>query len=273
MSESAAGEGNFRCGIPYSRFGGGPSIFVIFQGLSFENKPISGLSAKQFFDNGWLEDAYTTYVVTRKPGLPEGHSLSDMADDYAQMIKEEFGAPVDVLGVSTGGSIAQHFAADHPGLLRKLVLHSSAYTLSDSANKAQMRAAWFARRGKWRAAYAQMLSITSHKSFKKLLYKPCIFFMSFFGKSLYGRPDDPSDLAVTIEAEDKLDFKDRLSEITAPTLVIAGDKDPFYTPMLLRDTAKGIPNARLILYKGMGHPALGKQFKKDLKDFLEDTGV
>jgi hypothetical protein len=30
----------------------------------------------------------------------------------------------------------------------------------------------------------------------------------------------------------------------------------------------GIPNARLILYPGMGHPASGKQFERDVLAFL-----
>jgi hypothetical protein len=45
-------------------------------------------------------------------------------------------------------------------------------------------------------------------------------------------------------------------------------KDPFYTETLFRETAAGIPNARLVLYRGMGHPASGKQFQKDLRSFL-----
>lgn len=51
---------------------------------------------------------------------------------------------------------------------------------------------------------------------------------------------------MTIEAEDKHDFKDRLAEITVPTLVIAGDQDPFYSETLFHETAEGIPNARFI---------------------------
>ncbi len=55
----------------------------------------------------------------------------------------------------------------------------------------------------------------------------------------------------------------------APTLVVAGDKDPFYTEALFRETAEGIPHARLILYKGMGHPAAGKQFEQDVLNSLK----
>jgi pimeloyl-ACP methyl ester carboxylesterase len=87
---------------------------------------------------------------------------------------------------------------------------------------------------------------------------------------MFAAPEDPSDLVVTIEAEDKFNFKERLAQITAPTLVVAGDEDPFYTEALFRETAEGIPNARLILYKGMGHPASGKQFRRDVLQFLRD---
>ena len=83
-------------------------------------------------------------------------------------------------------------------------------------------------------------------------------------------PTDPSDLIITIEAEDQFNFKARLAEITAPTLVVAGERDPFYSAALFRETASGIPNARLILYPGMGHPASGKQFERDVLRFLRE---
>jgi pimeloyl-ACP methyl ester carboxylesterase len=70
------------------------------------------------------------------------------------------------------------------------------------------------------------------------------------------------------EAEDKHDFQDRLAEITAPTLVVAGARDPFCTETLLRETAKGIPNARLILYAGKGHTPTGKESSEDVLTFL-----
>ena len=75
---------------------------------------------------------------------------------------------------------------------------------------------------------------------------------------------------ITIEAEDRFNFKDRLAEITAPTLLVAGGRDPFYSEALFRETAAGIPNAKLILYPGMGHPASGKQFERDVLTFLRE---
>jgi pimeloyl-ACP methyl ester carboxylesterase len=63
-------------------------------------------------------------------------------------------------------------------------------------------------------------------------------------------------------------MRDRLGEIAAPTLVIGGEEDPFYSPELFRETAAGIPNARLVLYPGMGHPASGPKFRQEVLAFL-----
>jgi len=111
--------GTFRSGLPYNRWGYGPRILVVFQGLVFENKPLSGLMLPLFADMYtflFLDQDYTTYIVPRKPGLPVGYSMQDMSDDYAAMIMDKFGGPVDVIGVSTGGSIAHTLPPTIPTL-------------------------------------------------------------------------------------------------------------------------------------------------------------
>jgi pimeloyl-ACP methyl ester carboxylesterase len=256
--------GHTQNGLPYNRFGEGPSNVVIFQGLVFENKPMSGLDAR--FALGmysFLESEYTVYVVTRRKGLPQGYTLKDMADDYAEMIEQEFDGPVDVIGTSTGGSICQPFAADHPALLRRLVIHSSAYKLGPTGKDAQLRARDLAREGKWRQVGAVMLEFVIRPAW----YSKALIWLASPMMAL-DTPDDPSDLIVTIDAEDKFDFKDRLPEIAAATLVVAGAEDPGYTEQLFRETAAGIPDGKLILYPGMGHPARGKQFESDVLAFL-----
>ncbi len=269
MARSDATAGYFQNGLPYNRLGDGPRPLVVFQGLLFENKPLTGLMGRAFLRSyKFLEEDFTVYVVTRKSGLPDGYSMRDMADDYATMIGQELGGPVDVIGTSTGGSIVQHFAADHPDLVRRLVIHSSAYTLSDEAKRLQMQIGRLARQRQWRKAYAVMLGfMVPRQGVAKYVARPIVWLGSLLAGSL-GAPEDPSDLVVTIEAEDKHDFQDRLAQITAPTLVLAGDEDPFYSETLFRETAEGIPNAKLILYKGMGHPASGKRFSQDALAFL-----
>jgi pimeloyl-ACP methyl ester carboxylesterase len=54
--------------------------------------------------------------------LPAGATTRDMVGDYARWAQGKFDGPVDVIGFSTGGEIAQHFAADHGQLVGRLVL-------------------------------------------------------------------------------------------------------------------------------------------------------
>lgn len=266
MAQKSPSSGYLRNGLPYNRAGHGPKPLVIFQGLMFENKPQSGM----IFGYGFLEREYTLYAVLRKPGLPQGATLKDMADDYAAMIRQEFGGPVDVIGVSTGGSLAQHFAADHPDLLRRLVIHSSAHTLGDAGRQAQREIGRLAQQGRVTQAWQSMIQFILPSAGIWKLLTPLLVWTAARLLSL-GKTPDLSDLVITIEAEDRFYFKNRLAEIAAPTLVIAGVDDPFYTPALFRETAAGIPNARLVLYEKMRHPATGKQFERDVLTFLKET--
>jgi len=266
---SMAAAGYFDNGLPYNRYGHGPRTLVVLQGLVFENKPMPARLSNLFPRTyGFLEDEYTTWIVLRKPSLPAGYTLRDMSDDYAVEVRRQFGQAVDLIGISTGGSIAQHFAADHSDLVRRLVLHSSAHTLSEAGKASQLRLEHLAQERRWKEAYSETFHFMSDRGgSRKLTTEAAVWFESLFAGWLM-TPDDPSALVVTIEAEDKHDFKGRLGEIAAPTLVAAGDSDPFYDAALFRETASGIPNAKLVLYEGMGHPAAGSRFQRDVREFL-----
>ncbi|MCW4022177.1 MAG: alpha/beta hydrolase, partial [Candidatus Bathyarchaeota archaeon] len=82
--------------------------------MNFENKSPSGLQLR-FMAGDYKEFAkvYTVYSVGRKPNLSGGYTTRDMASDYAEMVRNELDPPVDILGLSTGGTIAQYFALDH----------------------------------------------------------------------------------------------------------------------------------------------------------------
>ena len=210
-----------------------------------------------------LTNDYRIYIVTRRPGLPPRYSLRDMSDDYATMIKNELGGAVDVIGVSTGGGIAQYLAIDHPDLVGRLVLVMTGCRLTEEARQLQREVAELARQGKRRAAYALLATAIMRKGIARHVFK---WFMWLLGTLMI--PRDPSDGIVEIEADDRYDLGDQLDKITADTLVIGGEKDFFYA---IGETAGRIPSARLVLYPNLGHNAMfvrGQQFGEEIRAFL-----
>lgn len=262
-------KGVFGNGIPYVRYGKGEKALLVLSGGPGNDLP-SGMMLRLFtgaFKR--LAQNHVVYIVTRKFGLPEGYTTRDMSEDYAVMIRDEFnGGPIDVVGVSFGGYMAQHLAADHPNLIRRLVIAMAAYKVRDEGLQLDTRYAELMSQGKTREASTTMVSAMYPSGIKKHLLK---FFMWLFAPLMLSKPTHPSDLLVEAKAMCEHDSKNRLAEINVPTLVIAGDSD-FYVPeQLYRETAAGIPNARLILYEGVDHNAIGgKQFKEDVYEFLSE---
>src|SRR5688572_27705419 len=106
----AAVSGYSSNGLPYARLGNGEEVLVMFSGSELENKPIQGLALKTLqFGFGGLAKHFTLYMLSRKPNLPQGYTAQDMSDDFAEMIRQDIGKPVHVMGISSGGSSSLHF--------------------------------------------------------------------------------------------------------------------------------------------------------------------
>jgi pimeloyl-ACP methyl ester carboxylesterase len=264
MARQRATTGYSANGLPYACVGSGTRNVVVFDGLDFRHKPPSGIMLRMA--TGYLRGLTNDrriYIVSRRPALPPGYSLRDMSDDYAVMIKNELGAMVDIIGVSTGGAIAQHFAIDHPDLVRRLVLAMTGFRLTQQARELQMKVAELARKRKRAAASALLGTAVIRKGIAKHVFK---WFMGLMGPLII--PTNPSDGIVEIEAEDRHDLGDQLERIKADTLVIGGEEDFFYP---VRETANKIPNARLVLYPNLGHNAIfarSRQFAEEIRAFL-----
>lgn len=189
-----------------------------------------------------------------------------MAEDYAKMIRREFKGPVDVAGVSTGGQIAHFLAADHPDTVRKLVIISAAYRLSEKGVEIERKAADYFQKEKYGKSMAAVMEMVFPSGFKGVVIK---FFMRLIGNMMLGKLKYPNDFLVEVQADREMNFKDRLSEIKAPTLIMSGELDVAYTANDVRTTAEGIPNSKLILYKGYGHNLTMSNRGQVLKEALE----
>jgi pimeloyl-ACP methyl ester carboxylesterase len=208
----------------------------------------------------------SVWSIDRRAGLEHGISMSDLAAEYAEIMRGLFTEPVDIVGISTGGGIALQLAVDYPELVDRLVVVSSAYRLSDFGKQIQRDIAADLRDGHFRRAAAVFLSNTGATRFRRAI-------LSVAGRLapriVVGRED--ADLLVTLDAEDTFDLSDRLAEISIPTLVAGGEHDRFYTATLFEDTAARISNAKLTIYPGAGH--IGTQgnrpLVRDILAFLE----
>jgi pimeloyl-ACP methyl ester carboxylesterase len=77
-------------------------------------------------------------------------------------------------------------------------------------------------------------------------------------------------MATTIEAEDAFDLASCRSPIRAPTLIVAGSEDRFYSQELFAETARLIPGSRLRVLEGRGHltAARDPEWTREIESFL-----
>jgi pimeloyl-ACP methyl ester carboxylesterase len=192
--------------------------------------------------------ARRVFYLNRRVGLPLGVTMPMLATEHADALRAEFGEPVDVLGLSTGGSIAQQLAADHPDVIRRLVLISTGCRLGPVARLAQRRVAARIRAGAARQAHAVLAAELVPP--RRGRYIAAVL-ASGLGPRWFPA-DTLGDMATTIEAEDGFDLAD-CPTIARPTLLIAGGRDRFYDVAILEETVALIPGSRLSLHPGRGH--------------------
>lgn len=267
MAQTELEHGTFANGIPYLRFGDGPKTLLFFAGGPGNTVP-SGFGASGFMRGmRSFTDEYTIYLMTRKSGLPDFYSTKDMAEDYAQLVRERFNGHVElVLGASFGGLIAQYFAAENPDLADRVVIAMSGPVVSEEALRIDRNYAKLISLGKDRDAMA----LRADAAFTGIVREVARVLLWLFGARLLGNVDDTfrRDVVVEAQAEADHDSWDVLESIRVPTLVVGSDKDFAFPAPTVEEMARRIPGGRLRLYHG-GHTAafLDKRFHPDVVAF------
>ena len=173
-------------------------------------------------------------------------TVEGMADDVAAALLELGIEQADVLGYSTGGAVALHFATRHPEMLRKLVLMSIGYSLS-GIHPGLME------------GMGQM--------------KPEMLYGSPFHEEYMRLAPHPEDFARLFEKKTQMDRQlkdfsdDAIRGIKAPVLLMIGDSDlirPEHAVEMFRllgggvfgDTPAGLPNSQLAILPGTSHVSI-----------------
>jgi pimeloyl-ACP methyl ester carboxylesterase len=238
-------EGRLSTGVPFLKVGQGPALLVA-SGLTGEHANPTGIQRRMSL--AWaapFAEHFTVYVVNRRAGLEPEVTMADLAADYAGAIDRDIGEPVFVHGTSTGGSVALQLAIDHPGLVQRLVVAASACRLSARGRQVQSDVARLIRAGHRRGAAALMAGT--------IVPGPLRHPARGVGWLAGPRLKAGSDMLATIAAEDSFDAEPELRRVTAPTLVLGGTADPFYTEDLFCRTASGIEGGEVVILRGKSH--------------------
>ncbi len=249
--------GTFGNGMEYLTWGSGPKTLLFIQGGPGSAAVPKGMGLRMFrrLLDPYAKAGYAVWIITRRRHMPAGHTNADMADDYAQVINQDFGGRVDlVVGESTGGLIAQYLAALHPRSFGHMALVVTGAQVSDLGKDFDSRMGAALARGDAAGAgtvFAEYLLPAKPVRWVSRLIGPVI------GRFLpLGRGCPPGDILVESQAEETFDARPVLPRIQAPVLLIGGDRDRGFPRGVVEETAKLIPGCTLIWHKG-GHMGAG----------------
>lgn len=209
---------------------------------------------------------YRVYVFSRKNKLEPGYTTKDMAADLKQAM-DMIGIPkADILGVSQGGMIAQHFAINYPEAVDKLVLAVTSARPNTYIEKVLPPWIDMAKRD----AFHELMVDNMLKMYTDEYIRKNKWMLKVAGK--FGKPKTYDRFLIMAGACINHDCFDMLHTIQTPTLVMGGEKDIIVGPESSREIASQIPGAKLKMYPEYGHALYeeAKDFNDVVMEFLRE---
>jgi pimeloyl-ACP methyl ester carboxylesterase len=264
--------GVFPNGIPFVRLGSGTQSLLLLFGGPGNNVP-KGMALSMFTNGlGSLLNQYCVYILTRKSNLPESYTIQEMAADYAELIRTEFGGKVDlIIGMSYGGTIAIYLAKEFPDLFRHLVIAMAAHQISPEGKALDLKFAELMSKGKKRDAYKLIVKAIYPAGLQQKIFGGIFWLL---GNVIAGETSGSfaKDVMVEAQAEMKYDASKILPMIHCPMLIIDGDRDFYFPLSYLKEMASQLPQARLIILENRGHDTFeDKRFSEEILAFVKNT--
>ncbi len=268
-------QGTLGNGMEFLTWGRGPRTLLFIPGGPGSDLPrglLLRLYRRMFVP--YVEAGFAVWIVTRRRGMPPGHTVAEMAADHADAIVEGLGGQADlVVGESYGGMIAQYLAALHPERFRHLAVVVAGCEVSAWGKAVDGRLADAIARDDLAAtgaAFLEYLLPSDRARWLRRLLGPLA------GRLVFGHPGYPrQDVITEIEAELAFDSREVLPRIESPVLMICGDRDRFFPRTVVETTAALIPDCTLLWYAGKGHVATAssKRVAHDVLDHVDRHGV
>ena len=221
-----------------------------YQVIRFDNRD-AGLSSQTDWEPPSTRKSMLS-MLSRRPLRDVGYTVEDMAVDAAQLLGVLNIDSAHVVGISMGGMIAQAMAVNHPNKVRSLCSIASKPGDRRSGGIALSLIRRFRKRPEPTPENAvdeslRMFRAISGDHFDAKRHR--LNATTSVQRSF--TPKGTARQAAAIGASP--DRTRRLAQVTVPTLVIHGMKDPLVKPSGGIATARAIPSSRLLMLPDMGH--------------------
>jgi len=197
-----------------------------------------------------------------------GYRSTDFSADLLAFLDALSIESAVIAGASSGGLVAQRFAIDHPQRVRGLVLLGAPLRLGDKERVRQL----------WDDVISRLsdpIDPEFVRSFSEQIAQHVApgLFEALVEESLKA----PARVWKQVYEGAMIDdFSEELSRISAPTLVLWGNRDPLLPREDEETLVRDIPHARLVVYEGVGHLLYLEQparVAQDLADFVNALGL
>ena len=234
--------------------GEGPAVLLV-SGTGMPGSAWDLFGAPALLDGGFRVITFDSRGVGRSDGPPGPYSVEMMSADTARLVEALGIGPVCVVGLSLGGSIAQHLAASRPELVQAVVLWASVG-----------RTPSFFRR---LLAVERELSLSTPIPASWHIWQYLLISLPF---DMLQNDDALVDaLAELLESAiewsgdgragqfaadvewDTAEHDDLYPRITQPCLVLSHEHDLIYPPAAAREAVRAMPSGRLIEIPGLAH--------------------
>jgi pimeloyl-ACP methyl ester carboxylesterase len=233
--------------IYVDQVGQGPDVLLI-GGLG------DTVESWQFQLDGLADGYRLTAFDNRGAGrtaMPEGPvSVEEMADDAAGVLSALDIPSTHVAGFSGGSIIAQELALRHPDLVRSLVLQSTWSVADPYLRSWGLFVRWLAEIAPSERAFLEgfFLNIYTARAHNDGTVEQIIDEVLAFPHK-----QTTEDMQRFLDAFLRHDTSERLPQVAAPTLVLAGGRDSTSRPELCRAVAELIPGARFEVMEEEAH--------------------
>lgn len=208
-------------------------------------------------------------------GSIPSYTLDDLAADAAGLLDQLGIARASIVGMSMGGMIGQLLALDHPHKVDKLVAMmttSGAPGLPPPAPEAASALAAIPME-RTADAIADLAVMAQHAIGSEPYLRNSADLIRQRAIEDFHRSDRPLGIVrqyAAIQTQPR--WHERLSAITAPTLVLHGEADKLVHPDAGKDIAHRIPGAQFRSFPGWGHDladAMSETLAREIATFLK----